>query len=55
MLRARWILLSVIVLALIAYGSYTWTNALLDSMFAYRSPLRNSPPAPGAPLGQPLT
>ena len=55
MSRARWILLSVIVLALIAYGSYRWTNALLDSMFAYRSPLRNSPPGPGAPLGQPLT
>jgi len=55
MLRARWIVLSVIVLALIAYGSYTWTNALLDSMFAYRSPLAASPPTPGAPLGQPLT
>ncbi len=55
MSRARWILLSVIVLALIAYGSYLWTNALLDSMFAYRSPLRDSPPGPGAPLGQPLT
>lgn len=55
MLRARWIVLSVIVLASIAYGAYTWTNALLDSMFAYRSPLAASPPAPGAPLGQPLT
>jgi hypothetical protein len=54
MSRARWILLSVIVLALIAYGSYLWTNALLDSMSTYRSPLRNSPPGPGAPLGQPL-
>ncbi len=55
MLRVRWIVLSVIVLALVAYGSYTWANALLDSMFAYRSPLASSPPAPGAPLGQPLT
>lgn len=55
MSRARWIILSIIVLALIAYGSYTWTNALLDSMFGYRSPLKDSPPAPGAPLGPPLT
>jgi hypothetical protein len=55
MLRARWIVLSAIVLILVAYGSYTWTNALLASMFAYRSPLAASPPAPGAPLGQPLT
>jgi Type I phosphodiesterase / nucleotide pyrophosphatase len=55
MLRARWIVLSIIVLVLVAYGSYTWTNALLDSMYAYRSPLAASPPAPSAPLGQPLT
>ena len=55
MSRARWIILSAVLLVLIAYGSYTWTNVLLDSMFAYRSPLRDSPPAPGAPLGQPLT
>jgi hypothetical protein len=55
MQRARWVVLSLIALALIAYGSYTWTNALLDSLFAYRSPLRASPPSPGAPLGQPLT
>ena len=55
MLRARWIILSIAVLLVIAFVSYTWTNALLDSMFAYRSPLRDSPPAPGAPLGQPLT
>ena len=55
MSRARWIILSVVLLVLIAYGSYTWTNVLLDSMSAYRSPLRDSPPAPGAPLGQPLT
>lgn len=53
--RARWIIVSLVALALIAYGSYTWTNALLDSMFAYRSPLRDSPPTPGAPLGQPFS
>jgi hypothetical protein len=54
MSRTRWIILSIVLLALIAYGSYAWTNALLDSMFAYRSPLKDSPPAPGASLGQPL-
>jgi hypothetical protein len=55
MSRIRWMILSIVLLALIAYGSYTWTNALLDSMFAYRSPLKDSPPAAGAPLGQPIT
>lgn len=55
MSRLRWIVLSIIALVLIAYGSYTWVNALMDSIFAYRSPLHASPPAPGAPLAQPLT
>ena len=55
MLRARWIVLSVMALLLIAYGSFTWVNAIMDSLFAYRSPLAAAPPAPGAPLGQPLT
>lgn len=55
MSRFRWIALSIIALVLIAFGSYTWVNAIMDSIFAYRSPLKASPPAPGAPLGQPLT
>ena len=55
MQRTRWVVLSLLALVLIAYGSYTWTNALLDSMFAYRSPLRASSPPPGVPLGQALT
>lgn len=55
MSRARWIAVSIIGLLLIAYGSFTWVNGLLDSVFAYRSPLHAAPPAPGAPLGQPLT
>ena len=53
--RVRWIIVSLVVLLSIAFASYTWTNAILDSMFAYRSPLKDSSPAPGAPLGQPLT
>ena len=55
MSRLRWIALSIIALVLIAYGSFVWVNALMDSIFAYRSPLQASPPAPGAPLGQQLT
>jgi hypothetical protein len=55
MSRARWIILSLILLLVIAYVSYTWTNVLLDSLFAYRSPLKDTPPAPGQPLGQPLS
>jgi hypothetical protein len=55
MFRARWMVLSVIALLSIAYGSFTWVNAIMDFLFAYRSPLAAAPPAPGAPLGQPQT
>ncbi|NIU61838.1 MAG: hypothetical protein GWN66_11185, partial [Pseudomonas stutzeri] len=27
----------------------------MDSLYAYRSPLRDSPPSPGPPLGEPIT
>ncbi len=54
MFRARWVVLSIITLVLIAYGSFTWVNSLLDSILAYRSPLHAAPPMPGAPLGQPM-
>ena len=34
---------------------YFWANALMDSLYAFRSPLAENPPAPGPPLGEPLT
>jgi hypothetical protein len=40
---------------LIAAGAYTWTSRLMDSVYAYRSPLHSTPPAPGESLGTPLT
>lgn len=35
--------------------SYVWLTALIDSVYAYRSPLHNSPPVPGKALGDPNT
>jgi predicted AlkP superfamily pyrophosphatase or phosphodiesterase len=35
--------------------SYVWATALMDSLFAYRSPLKDSPPVAGSALGQPAT
>ena len=32
-----------------------WTSRLMDSVYAYRSLLHDTPPAPGEPLGAPLT
>ncbi len=39
--------LSLIFLLLVAAGAYFWASALMDSLFAYRSPLHAAPPAPG--------
>jgi hypothetical protein len=35
--------------------SYMWATRLMDSVYAYRSPLRNSPPKQGEALGVPNT
>ena len=39
----------------IALVGYFWATGLIDSVYAYRSPLRFTPPAPAAPLGTSLT
>lgn len=49
------LLLGILACLVIAAGAYFWATGLMDSIYAYRSPLRDHPPAPGAPLGQPLT
>ena len=40
---------------LLAFGAITWATSLMESLFAYRSPLRDNPPAPGTALGEALT
>ncbi len=47
MRKKLWIPLAVVLLLLIAAGAYFWATALIDSLYAYRSPLHTSPPAPG--------
>ena len=47
--------LGAVACVLLAVGAYFWVNGIMDSLFAYRSPLHNRPPAPGQPLGDPLT
>ncbi len=49
------LLLSIAACLVIAVGAYFWATGMMDSMYAYRSPLATQPPAPGAPLGEPLT
>ena len=51
----RWIIFGILGCLAVAAIAYFWTSSLMDSMFAYRSPLRDTPPMPGEPLGAPLT
>jgi len=40
---------------LLAFAAIAWATSLMESLYAYRSPLRDFPPAPGAALGEALT
>ena len=46
---------SIVVSLLIAALSYFWGTALMDSLYAFRSPLHDNPPQAGKSLGEPLT
>jgi hypothetical protein len=47
--------LGILALLVIAIGAYFWVSGMMGSMFAYRSPLAENPPAPGEALGAPIT
>jgi hypothetical protein len=49
------LLLGILACLLIAGGAYAWTSRLMDSVYAYRSPLHSTPPAPGAATGTPVS
>jgi hypothetical protein len=49
------IFIGIFICILVMVASYIWVTSLMDSVYAYRSLLRNSPPTPGAALGQPNT
>jgi len=50
-----WLILGILACLAIAAGAYLWTTGLMDSLFAYRSPLHNNPPTPGEAAGQLMT
>jgi hypothetical protein len=45
----------IFIFAALAAGAYLWANGLIDSIFTYRSVLKDSPPQPGPTLNQPAT
>ena len=55
MRKHLWVIVGLLACLLIAAGAYLWTSRLMDSVYAYRSPLHSTPPAPGQPLGAPVT
>ena len=51
----HWLILGILVCLLGAGAAYLLATRQMDSLYSYRSPLHNDPPAPGTALGQPLT
>ena len=54
-MKNRWIVLGIVGCLIVAAVGYFGATGLIDSLYAYRSPLRQSPPQAAQPLGQPLT
>lgn len=55
-MKKTFLLIFGIILCLtLAIGAYSWAMAMMDSIYAYRSPLADNPPQPGAELGSPAT
>jgi hypothetical protein len=46
--------LGLVLCLLLVVGAYFWATGLMDSLYAYRSPLHDTPPTPGQPVGEPL-
>lgn len=51
----RWIIIGSLASLIAAVIGYFWANGLMDSLYAYRSPFKDSPIPAGAPLGSPLS
>jgi 2,3-bisphosphoglycerate-independent phosphoglycerate mutase len=53
--RVLWLVIGIVVCLVIATGAYFWATGMIDSLYAFRSPLEANPPTPGEQLGQPVT
>src|SRR4030042_3859721 len=49
------IILGILIFIVVIGISYFWATALMDSVYAYRSPFKDSPPIPGEPSCSPIT
>lgn len=55
MRKNSWIIGGVLTCLILSVGAYFWATGLIDSLYAFRSPLHDNPPQPGQALGQPQT
>ena len=55
MKKYGWLVVGILGCLVIAAVGYFGATGLMDSVFNYRSQLKDTPPAPGAALGEPLT
>ena len=55
MKKSLWLVLGIIGLVIIIGGVGIWAFQMIDSIYTYRSPIANTPPSPGDPLGSPIT
>jgi len=53
--QINWFVIGIVLLPLVAIGAYFWATGMIGSLEDYRSPLKDTAPAPGADLGDPLT
>jgi hypothetical protein len=49
------IFFGILICIIVMVASYFWASGLMDSVYAYRSPLHSSPPLPGDTLSKPNT
>ncbi|MGV8025100.1 MAG: alkaline phosphatase family protein [Anaerolineaceae bacterium] len=55
MKKKNWVYIGIIILLLIAAGGYFWATAIMDSLYEFRSPLAENPPASGDATGEALS
>ena len=55
MKRTLFLAIGILVCLVLVAGVYFWATSMIDSIYAYRSPLKDNAPQPGLVLGQPAT
>lgn len=53
--KINWFVLGIVLLPLLAVGAYFWATGMISALTDFRSPLKDTAPAPGVDLGDPLT